>query len=192
MTDKKTLRREMGERISSMPLELLQSVDEAVFMNLTDLPELRRAVNVFVYWSCGREIDTHRLIEMLLRQKKTVALPLITGAGVMEARIIRSAGELIPGALNIPAPPASAPLMAPGDIDVAVVPGLAFDKKGYRLGRGGGYYDRYLPGTAAFTVGLCRECCLERELPAEDHDVRVDCVVTEKKIARLTQSPAMG
>ena len=70
----------------------------------------------------------------------------------------------------------------PEKIDLVLVPALAFDKECYRLGHGGGYYDRYLPRTRAFTVGLAREKMLFDRVPREAHDVPVMLVITEKRI----------
>ena len=73
------------------------------------------------------------------------------------------------------------PVVSPGEIDLVLVPGLAFDRRGYRLGQGGGYYDRYLPQTKAVTVALCRSCFLLDAVPREEHDAPVDLVLTEEE-----------
>ena len=71
------------------------------------------------------------------------------------------------------------PLAARESIDLILVPGLCFDRLGYRLGQGGGYYDRYLAGYAGATVGLCRRAVLQEAVPREAHDRPVDLVVTD-------------
>ncbi len=102
----------------------------------------------------------------------------------MEARSIRDPAELVPGRFNIPEPPETAPVLFPETLEFILVPGLSFDGAGRRLGRGGGFYDRYLSQTCAFTAAIVRERLLLPEVPAESHDVRVDCLITETRILR--------
>ena len=75
--------------------------------------------------------------------------------------------------------------MEPGAGDIVIVPALCCDMEGYRLGRGGGYYDRMLPGCPASSVCLCRERLLQKNLPREWNDFPVDIVVTEARVLRL-------
>jgi 5-formyltetrahydrofolate cyclo-ligase len=89
--------------------------------------------------------------------------------------------------LNIPAPPDTAPIIAPEELDLVIVPALAYDSAGYRLGYGGGYYDRYLHDIPAFTVGLARERLIVGELPTEQHDIAVKCVVTEDAVRNFAR-----
>ena len=76
-------------------------------------------------------------------------------------------------------PPESAPLLAREEIQLALVPALCYDRERYRLGFGGGYYDRWLSGFPGFTVGRCREGVLQPQVPREAHDQRVDLLLTE-------------
>ena len=75
----------------------------------------------------------------------------------------------------------TARLLARPDIDLALVPAVCYDRRGFRLGFGGGYYDRWLSGFSGFTVGLCRDCVLQDRVPTEDHDCRVDLLLTETR-----------
>ena len=100
----------------------------------------------------------------------------------MEARVVRSLDELAPSMLGIPAPPDTAKLLAPEELDLIFVPALAYDAFGYRIGYGGGYYDRYLHDLSAYTVGLARERLLREILPVEPHDIAVKCVIMEDRV----------
>jgi len=97
----------------------------------------------------------------------------------MEARVIKSLDDLHPGKFGIPEPDASARLLLPGEIDLAVVPCIAADRQGYRLGHGGGYYDRYLAQTKCTTVCLCRGRLLQNELPRDAFDMPINSILTE-------------
>jgi len=95
--------------------------------------------------------------------------------------------ELAPGSYGIPEPKDSAQVVLPENIDVILVPGLAFDRSGNRLGYGKGYYDHYLLALSqeALVVGIGYDECLYDEIPAEDHDVRMDYIVTPTEVLRF-------
>ncbi len=152
--------------------------DGALILRFLSLPEYRRAKTVFLYRGVGSELDTLPIIEDALSSGKRVALPRVTAPGIMEARRIRALNELVPGKYGIPAPPEGSELIPPEEFDLILVPGAAFSPNGARLGRGGGYYDRYLPKTLGFKVALAGKGRLFPVLPTEEHDVKVDKVIT--------------
>lgn len=135
---------------------------------------------VFFYVSMGFEIATRDVIARRLSSGGGVCVPLCGKRGEMTARAIHTLDELHPGHCGLPEPPCSTEIVdSPAAI---VVPGLSFSPDGYRLGRGGGYYDRYLaahPGI--FSVGLCYEAFL-MPIPVDSHDQRVDAIVTERRL----------
>ena len=164
--------------------------DNRIFRNVTELSEYEKARTVFVYCSIGREADTRKLIERSLSDRKRVAVPRTTG-GAEPGFAEYTPGTLtVTGSLGIPEPGAAAARLEPGGDDIVIVPGLAFDERGYRLGRGGGFYDRYLSGRCCFKAGLCRERFLVNELPTESFDIRMDCVVTEERVIRFRRKDA--
>ncbi len=103
----------------------------------------------------------------------------------MTAREILDLNGLAAGAMGIPEPAGLPPVIRKEDIDLVIVPGLAFDKAGYRLGYGGGYYDRYLSGLSLRTIGLCPEQRLLSDIPRETHDQKVQMLITETRILRV-------
>jgi 5-formyltetrahydrofolate cyclo-ligase len=145
------------------------------------MPEFVKARVVFSYYSLGREVDTVRLLQYALDAGKTVALPVCFKGGIMEARAITDLKELTRSDYGLLEPLNSERVVLPEELDFIVVPALAYDCDGYRLGWGGGYYDRYLTKTGAFRTGIGRHRLLREQLPREAHDVPVDCVVTEKR-----------
>ena len=145
--------------------------DEAVFRALR-ASAYWAAERFFVYHAVGSETGTARIIRALLKAGKSVCLPRIEG-GVMTAAPY---GALACGAFGIPAPLQGEDTPC----DVALVPLLAVDGTGVRLGCGGGYYDRYFAAhPSVVRVGLCYEAQRADELPREAHDILLQAVVTE-------------
>ena len=174
---KAELRGLVRQRERALTARQLEESGRALVEKLLALPELSRAEKVFLYLGVGAEPDTRPVIESALASGEAVALPRITGAGLMEARRITSLSRLVPGPYGIPEPAASCPLMEPEEFDLILVPGVAFTPEGKRLGRGGGYYDRYLPKTRGVKVAVTRSVSLFPDLPTDDHDVNVDIVI---------------
>ena len=176
---KTEMREQLRAAISALPEDYIRESDEGLLRAVTSRNEFIDARNIMVYCSVEREPGTFGIAEAALAAGKTVAFPRCCRGGIMQAHIVRSLGELQPSMLNIPAPPDTAPVIAPEDLDLIIVPALTYDMAGYRLGYGGGYYDRYLNGVAAFTIGLARHRLIADELPREQHDIAVCCIVTE-------------
>lgn len=115
-------------------------------------------------------------LEPWLEDRK-IALPRVEGDHLI-LHWVAGPDELVKGRFGILEPPASAPVADPNGLDLILVPGVAFDREGGRLGRGRGYYDRLLAGTSAFKVGVCFDWQIVPEVPREAHDIRMDAVVT--------------
>lgn len=128
------------------------------------------------YCAIPPETDIGPVLEKALLPGKCLLLPRCEKNGGMTARVIRDLSCLRQGAYGIPEPTEDMPVFPVEDIDLILVPGLAFDAAGRRLGRGKGYYDRFLQGFGGKTVGVCR--CLLPQVPVEPHDVIMDAVVT--------------
>ncbi len=183
--EKARLRKQIRQLVQDLPEAYITESDQGILDVLAALPQFQAAKQVFAYISVGRESDTRRLLTLCLQLGKQVALPRCYGAGHMEAVCIDQLDGLQPGRYGIPEPPEDGRRMVLKKTDIIFVPGLAFDPAGYRLGQGGGYYDRFLSTHQAVTVGLCRAHCLLDSLPREPHDFPVHIVVTEKGIAGL-------
>jgi 5-formyltetrahydrofolate cyclo-ligase len=129
------------------------------------------------YWPLGSEIDSRPLLTSLANSGIRCALPVVTGPDrPLIFRQWRPGDELVPGQEGGPIPNAAAPELSP---DLLLVPLLAFDNKGYRLGQGGGYYDRTLATLRVLAIGLAYVGQEIDEVPHEAHDVRLDWIVTE-------------
>ena len=182
--DKKEFRKGVQAAIAALPEEYLEESNAGIRAVFLNMPEYQQAKTIFAYISEKREPDTVGIIEQALADGKTVALPISLAGGIMEPRAIKSLDELVIGRYNIPAPTEDAPLVADEDIDLIIVPAVTFNDKGYRLGRGGGYYDRFLSKSGAVSVGLGRDRLIQ-EVPLEAHDQCVTCLVTESGARRF-------
>jgi len=179
--DKKTLRTEIKARIAAIDSDYITESDHAIAQNIVSLPEFVSASRVFTYLSIGREVDTREIIEHCLKIGKTLALPFNYENGAMSfACLDCPVDELRLGMFGIPTPSEASDKLIPEKGDIILVPALCYDEDFYRLGRGGGYYDRYLSTFRIFSVGLCREKQLLASVPTDEFDMRVDCIVTEK------------
>ncbi len=174
--DLRRLVREAERRLS--PTEKAES-DRILAARFLASEPYRRAKILLFYAGAGPEPDTRPLVDAALEAGKTVALPKITAPGVMEARRIAAAGELVPDKYGIPAPAEGSQLLPPEAFDLILVPGAAFTPGGIRLGRGGGYYDRYLPRTRGVKLALARRRFIFPALPIEPHDIPVDILITD-------------
>jgi 5-formyltetrahydrofolate cyclo-ligase len=161
-----------------------------VFERLLTLPEVGAARSVMCFASFRSEVDTLPFIEWSLRQGKRVALPRIVGRHHMEAFWVTDpAVDLEVGSYGIREPREGSPPAPPEMIDLVVVPGSAFDRSGDRVGYGGGYYDSFLPrlrpGTPRIAVAFHLQ--VVDDVPGEEHDLRVDALVTERGVMRFSQ-----
>ena len=179
--EKQKLRQSLRALTDALPEDYIARSNRTIEKSVLTLDAWKQAKAVFVYVSMGREPDTHGLLQAALSQGKTLAVPLTFAGGVMDARVITSMNDLKPGRMGILEPGAGAPFLAPDQIDLIVVPCIAADLQGCRLGHGGGYYDRYLAQVRCHTVCLCREKLLQEMLPRDATDILVDWVVTERR-----------
>lgn len=135
-----------------------------------------------VFASFGSEIPTEDLIAGLRARGHRVLLPIVEGEELEAVRF--EPGDPMVQTTYGPREPAGRVPVDPDEIDVVIIPGLAFDRWGKRLGYGGAYYDRYLPrlATHAVKVGVGFHQQLVRSVPSDRHDVRLDVVVTDRDV----------
>ena len=140
-------------------------------------PLLQDAAVVMAYYSLPDEVNTHRLLDELVEEGKTVLLPEVVDDETMVVRRYRSCADLREGAYHI-MEPIGEMFTDYQQIDVVLVPGVAFDADGHRLGRGRGYYDRFLNTVGTVSkIGVCFDFQKVQEVPVGPDDVMVDLVV---------------
>lgn len=178
--EKKELRRRVREELSALSRSELVRSDDALFARFLALPQVEAAKTVFAFWGIpGKEPDTSRLIGELVKRGKTVGLPRMLPEHRMEVRRYDPDSPLVKASFGISEPGEDCPLLDREDIGLVLVPAVCYDRRGYRLGFGGGYYDRWLEGFSGVKVGLCREAVLREAVPTEAHDAKVDILLTE-------------
>jgi 5-formyltetrahydrofolate cyclo-ligase len=153
---------------------------------------LEKASIILCYVSFGSEVDTHALIQEALRTKKQMVIPLHDpekiGTPLSELKRFGDLGPNHRGVLQLS--PEFRRLIDPARVELALLPGIAFDRQGGRVGFGGGYFDRLLPSmTKALFIGLAFESQLTKDpLPLEPHDVRMHALVTEKAVVETRRA----
>jgi 5-formyltetrahydrofolate cyclo-ligase len=143
---------------------------------------------VLVYAALRFELDPSHAVAHAAAAGKTVVLPrVLPESGELSLHVYKPGDELTESGFGVREPHAGSERVAPERVDLVLVPAIAFDARGYRLGYGKGFYDRLLPSLVrAERVGLAFELSLLPQLPNEDHDIAVQRVVTEKRVIELS------
>ena len=175
-----------------MSPEAREQAGAAIADKLCTLGAFRNASSVLGYMSLPDEVDTGRVLSLCLAGGKRLALPRIReDQSAFDAALVRDIdADLVDGPFKIRQPAARCALLEVSEIDLILVPGRAFDRRGNRVGRGGGMYDRFLSqrGRAAPAVGLAYACqVFAVGVQADERDVGLEILVTEIGIQRFTQ-----
>ena len=190
---KRGLRKKFREIRLAMDPQDKAAWDRRITANLLRSPRYRKAKRVLLFVSKPIEIDTHSLIRTALQQGKQVLLPrCLNEQGHMEFFAIQSWEDLVPGLYGLlePDPERCPCIQTFQPTDFCLVPGFSFDAKGYRLGFGKGYYDRFLSRFSGVTAGACYHCCTTQSLPHGRYDRPVDYLFTERYVRRLAPPDA--
>ena len=186
-TSKRELRAAMRTTLAGLSPTTVEEASGAIASTLMDLPEWRSAGSVALFVPLPREPDLRGAIDAAVAAGKVVLLPRSVASPPAVELVAIQGGwrqSLRPDELGVPAPPG--PAIDPSTVDLLVVPGLAFDPIGGRIGRGGGFYDRLLEqvGSRPLRVGVCLDAQVVPAVPRESHDASVDLVVTERRTLR--------
>ncbi len=180
--EKKRIRREILALRDALPGAEREKMSSSICRRFSRLPMLKDCRGVMIFLSFGSEVNTDYIIEWLWKENKRVFVPLCKPrTREMEIFPITGFADLEPGYFGIREPKKDLqPPAAKKDIDMVVVPAVAFDRRGYRVGYGGGYYDRFLAGLNIPKVGLSFSCQMIPEAPVDRFDQAVNGVLTEK------------
>ena len=192
--DKRTLRESLIAARDALPAAMRARASRSIADRIAALPAWRAARVVLLTLPFRSEWDARLAVRDALADGKTVAVPRVDApARMLHALVIEDLErDVEPGYRGIPEPRADRPAIPLDRIHWVLVPGIAFDPAGKRLGYGGGYYDRLLPllPSAAERVAGAFEAQIVERVPAARHDIGVDCIVTERRMLACSRMPA--
>ena len=178
---KKDLRDKLKRRRSDLSASKRSAKSQQIITFLHQTEEFIQAKQVFCYISYLSEVETIPLINFLMEQKISIAVPKIMDKTTMIAVPIENLNDMEPDKMGILTPKSNQ--ASEGPFDVAITPGVGFTDKGDRLGYGRGYYDRWFANNEVKTkIGIAFEVQLVNELPIEKTDMSLDILVTEKRV----------
>jgi 5-formyltetrahydrofolate cyclo-ligase len=181
--DKRKLRKRVIEdRLQLIPEKVKQKSDR-IMSTFFSTDDYKKAKVVMFYVDMRNEVMTKAAINKAIAEGKRVVVPRVKKGYGLLAIEIQSLEELSPGTFGVMEPPEKEEIVLK-DIDVVVVPGVAFDRNGYRIGYGAGYYDNFLPKlkSDAKNIAVAFEMQLRDLIPVESHDVKMDMIITEQGI----------
>ncbi len=190
---KQALKQEIFQKRKAFSKEDIKKKSAKIKDNLYPLQEFKKAKNIMFYVSFGNEAGTREAIKDLLAKKeKTVVVPyVLENYPILQLSELKNFDWLEPKTFGI---------LEPKELyirefnykklDLAIIPGIVFDKKGYRIGYGHGYYDRFLKilNKDVKKIGLAFELQIADKIPEEEHDVPVDIVVTEERVLKCSNA----
>lgn len=164
--DKEDLRKTLLEKRQALSLEEVENYSEIILNVLSKYVQLGKAKNVYIYSSIKNEVDTKSLINILKTTQPATGIEIAPNKSSTNMRIPQGR-----------------------DYDLVIVPVLGFDRRGYRLGYGGGYYDKFLSkNNCRLIVGLAYSFSELKKIPNESHDMKMDMIITEKEIIHIKTS----
>ncbi len=180
---KNILRKDILKRRNDLSDIERELKSKQIINTLMNLNEMKIAEKICVYVSKGSEVDTFSLIEQLINMDKAVYAPKSDiKSNLMTFFRVNSLSELSLGAFSILEPSAeNEKYECSHKNDICIVPALSFDRQGYRLGYGKGYYDRFLKAFKGLKIGICLDEFVTKTLPKFDTDIPVDMIITENE-----------
>ncbi len=186
---KRALRGVVLARRDAMSAVERADASQGMTRSLLALPEYQRARTVMSYISFGTEVETLEFFAAVRRDNKTMVLPRVDAVDKsLSLHRVENLEQLAAGVWGIREPRVDLPLMPIADVDLVLMPGVAFDRRGNRLGYGAGYYDRLLAGAPAdlTRVTMLFNCQLVDEVPSGPHDQKVQILITPNEQWRIS------
>ena len=179
MKSKRELRKYIRQLKTLLTPAEKQRQANSVFHDIECLKQFKDAKVVLLYHSLPDELPTHSIIDQW-SSTKTILLPRVDGEYL---RLYRYSPTLmVHGSYNISEPSMSCQEYSIGDVDLAIIPAMAFDRKGHRLGRGKGFYDRLLATSSVMKIGVAFNSQIVRNVPADAFDIGMNMVITNKSL----------
>lgn len=180
--NKHIIRKKILELRKNLPTYDVLKKSNEIIKKLEEIEEFKEAKKIACYISFGNEVYTHGFIKKYV-ETKIISVPVVNKKEIFLSNI-KSWSELQQGAYGILEPKKEF-LRICNNVDLIIVPGIAFDKKGNRIGYGEGYYDKLLKKLNAIKIALAYDFQLLDKIPSEKHDVKIDIIITEKRILRI-------
>jgi len=177
---KKALRSAVRAMTDDFPQSYIDESNRIITEKFLASAEYKKAKRIFAYYSVGREVDTREIILRALSDGKTVALPISLARSKMIFREIKDLDHMKAGIYGIPEPDFTCSHIECHSGDLVIVPAMCCDAEGNRLGRGAGYYDRFLDSCDCVSVCLMRARLMNENIPVDDNDRKVSLVISEK------------
>ena len=178
---KNKLKEQMLEKRNSLSKQEIAEKSRQIESNLFNLEQYKKSKIIMFFVSFNSEVDTHNMIKEALKNK-TVVIPKVV-SNEIEPSVIIDFDSLLPSGKYGILEPIEAMKIAYKNIDLVLVPGIAFDSGGHRIGYGFGYYDKFLKKVSkAVKIGLAFDFQIADKIPKESYDVPVDVIISEKRV----------
>jgi 5-formyltetrahydrofolate cyclo-ligase len=185
---KNDIRNSILNKRSNLPQHQISEFSHEIYQKIINWPFFKEANSIMIYYAFKNEVLTDDIIHHALNTGKQVILPksIKEGRKIIPCKI-NSLDQLKSGNYGVMEPPTN-DISEKSQIDVIFVPGVAFDNKGFRIGYGAGYYDRFLKGYTGIKAGVCFELQLVENAYPHEYDIPMDYLVTEKEILKIGDS----
>ena len=183
---KKEIRKSIIEKRNKIKNKDKTSMDKKIIDIFKEEESYKKARGIFIYIGFGSEINTKIIIEDALKKGKEVYVPKVKGKEMLLIKI-DSLENLVTSSYGILEPTGDNNDFDVDKLDLIVMPGVAFDSRGNRIGYGGGYYDRFLEKNKIYSekIALAYECQILKSITSEKHDIKVDKILTEERVINI-------
>lgn len=188
--NKKEIRKSIIDKRDLINLNTKNEMDNKIFLKLINSEYYKKSKVIFAFVSFGSEVDTKKFIEYAINDNKTICVPKVKSREIgMELFIIKGLQDLLPGFYGILEPVETCSMMDNDSIDFILMPGVAFDRDGGRIGYGGGFYDRFLSKLAKKIdkIAIAYEFQIIDNIPMTKLDISIDRIITENEIITFTK-----
>ena len=179
--EKARLRKQLLDARDALSLDFIKITSKQIQDNLRKIDFFRSAQNIGAYYSIGSEVQTKDILQEILNAGKQLALPRVVKNDLVFKKIT-SFSDLEQGNFSVMEPKEKCESVK--NLDVIIVPAIAITRDGYRLGYGFGYFDRFLHGKKLKTISLSYAKQIIKSFPRDDHDIKINCIVTEDEVIR--------
>lgn len=161
--------------------------DEKILQTLEELPEFQKAKNIMVYIAIHGEVDLEKLFHKYKEEKNFILPRVEREKNALHLFHVKSLDDLVKGSFSISEPTEGMEQIEPEELNLIIVPGVAFANDGHRIGYGGGFYDRLLKKLTCPKIGVAYEFQIVENVHGEEHDESVDIIVTEANTIRISK-----